>query len=529
MVATTIAVGVGVLGDRPAGGREPAFAASRDLADAEVRRVLDLVFRARVRSTLAWTDSLESECVGQPLFHLMRARLIRETIPVDDEQKEVLKTKTLPLHAELERVIGHCDARIDGGDTDPALRLYRGWAWMMMSHVHTYEKSFWSAGREAKKGKEDLQWYLERTPNDPVATSLMGAFLYFADTLPSAYKFVSKLLFLPSGDRDRGLQMMELARGYNSFMETDNALILYSVYMGFEGRYEEGLDGFALLRRQFPLHATFLRPEAIMHPILPRRGAAYGDSLDAALTRVLAPENEPDQMTNTLIRFERACADRCYNPPRGIERFEELLEENPSHPDWVAGISAFELGSMMALRGNAGAARDYWDRALADERMDYMRDEIKAMISHLEQKPPAPAAGPADVAAIYASDEVARAEVLRELEAVADPTVADMFYLGEAWLFSNEPDKALAAYTGALNPKVAPWEERLQLLACVRAGEILGSRGEYKAASKHYERAGKFLHKEYLYDWVLEARKRYFERLADGKETTLPTLLTTTR
>jgi len=523
---TSLALGIG----RPAAGDEPALAASRDLTDDEVRMVLDRVFRARVRETIAWTDSLAPECAGQPRYHLMRARLLRELIPVDDEQKEVLKQENKPLFAELERVIAYCDARIDAKDTDPTLRLYRGWAWMMMSHVHTYEKSFWSAGREAKKGKEDLQWYLQKAPDDPVASALMGAFLYFADTLPSAYKFVSKLLFLPSGDRDRGLQMMELARGSNSFMETDNSLILYSVYLGFEGQFEEGLEGFAPLRSEYPHHATFLRPEAIMYPFLPRRYAAYGDSLDAAMARISAlPANEGDQMTNTLIRFERACADRFYNPPRAIERFEQLVSENPDHPDWVPGFAAFELGCIMASRGNAEAARQYWDQALGNARTKYLHDEIKAMRSYLDQNQVGAAAGPADVAAIYYADDDARAEVRRQLEATTNPTVADMFYLGEAWLLSNDTERALAAYTGALNPKAAPWEERYQLFACVRAGEILGSRGDYTAAAKHYERAAKFWRKEYLYDWILDARKRYFEGLVEGKNTPPPTLLTTSR
>jgi tetratricopeptide (TPR) repeat protein len=102
-----------------------------------------------------------------------------------------------------------------------------------------------------------------------------------------------------------------------------------------------------------------------------------------------------------------------------------------------------------------------------------------------------------------------------------------MFYLGEAWLMAGEPDKALKAYTGAINPKAARFDEGYQLLAASRAGEILGSKGEYKAASKHFETAGKFWHKEFLFDWLLAARQRYYQRLDEGKETTPPTILIT--
>ncbi len=509
---------------------DPPVDATRDLTDAEVRQLMKKVFNAQIREATTWTDSLAPLCGGQPRYHLMRARLQRELIPVDDEQKERVKELAKPLYLELDQTIATCDARIKSGDTDPELRLYRGWAWMFSSHVHTYEKSFWSAGRDAKKGKEDLEWYLEQRPSEPVASSLMGAFLYFADTLPSAYKFVSKLLFLPSGDRDRGLQMMELAQGYDSIQETDNALILYSVYIGFEGRFEEGLEGFAYLRRAFPRHATFVRPEAIMYPLLPRRGSAVGDSLDAAILRLSRiPPGETDHTTFTLIRFQRAYADRFYHPNRAIARFEQMIQEDPEHPDWVSGFGAFELGRIMAQRGDDEQAKRLWKLALADARMKYMHDDVRKMLSDLDKPPAATGPGPADVPAIYGDDIASRERVRAELEAVKDPTIADQFYLGEAWLMSGDQEKALDAYTGVVNPKACAWDHCYQLVASARAGEILASRGEYEAAAKHFERAGSFWHKELYFDWLLESRQRYFERLDEGKESTPPTMLTTQR
>lgn len=525
---TAVVVAAGVFtGVYTARGGNPTLTATRDLSDAEVRRSMDLVFHAQARSLLAWTDSLASECRGEPMYHIMRARFIRELIPVDDDGTADMKRESEPLFKDLRMAIAQCDERIDGGDKNEKLHLYRGWAWMLMSHVHTYQQAFWSAGREAKKGKEDLEWYRQRHPDDPVASSLMGAFLYFADTLPSAYKFVSKLLFLPSGDRDRGLQMMETARGWNSPMEIDNALILYSVYLGFEGRYEEGLGGFRHLQAQYPLHATFVRPGAIMFPLLPQRTTEDADSLDVRTALVSSlPKEQVDGSTCALIRFERAYADRFQNPRRAIERFEEILRDDPKHPDWVTGFSAYELGCLHAAAGETEAARRALEIAVRDDRVEYLRDDVKAALKTLEKYPHGTGLGPADLAAVYGTNEAARKSVREELAAKKDPTIADQFYLGEAWLMSGELDKALDAYTGVVNPSAAPWDQPYQMIASTRAGEILGARGDYKAASKHYEHAGSFWHKEYLLDWILEARKRYFERLSEGKETTRPALLT---
>jgi tetratricopeptide (TPR) repeat protein len=528
MIVAALIVAAAVFdGDHRAAGSKPSPGATRDLTTAELRQTMDRIFRAQIRASLAWTDSLAATCDGEPAYHLMRARLYRELIPVDDEEKEAIKQASGTLFTELDRVNAICDRRIDEGDKTAQLYLYRGWARMMMSHMHTYERSWWSAGRDAKKGKGDLETYLQLKPNDPNASSLMGAFLYFADTLPAAYKFVSKLLLLPSGDRERGLRMMELARGWNSLMETDNALILYSVYMGFEGRYEEGLEGFDYLQREFPLHATFQRPDAIIYPLLPKHGVAFGDKIDAAMARIDAlPLEEQDIATRNLIRFERAFADRYYAPDRAVERFEQILRDEPAHPDWVPGFAAFELGRLMASRGDTDRARIAWDRVLNDQHVSFLHGETRDMLKDMQDKV-ATGAGPRHVASIYGDDDEARKAVRKEIEAKKDPSVADMFYLGEAWLMAGEPDKALKAYTGAINPKAARFDEGYQLLAASRAGEILGSKGEYKAASKHFETAGKFWHKEFLFDWLLAARQRYYQRLDEGKETTPPTILIT--
>jgi hypothetical protein len=94
---------------------------------------------------------------------------------------------------------------------------------------------------------------------------------------------------------------------------------------------------------------------------------------------------------------------------------------------------------------------------------------------------------------------------------------------------SGDQNRALDAYTGVVNPKACAWDHCYQMIASARAGEILASRGEYKAAAKHYQRAGSFWHKELYFDWLFEARKRYFERLEEGKETTPPNMLTNNR
>lgn len=494
--------------------------AKRDFTVRESRQAMELLFSGRTGTAMAYMDSLRSECDGSPLFFLTRARLHREFLPVDDEQKDAIAEAAAPLYADLDACIAECTRRIDIGDDDARLYLYRGWAWMFKSHVRTYARSMWTAGREAKKGKSDLEHYLEKRPDDPIANSIMGAFLYFADTLPAAYKFVSKLLFLPGGDRDRGLQMMELAVGWDSLVEMDNRLVLYSVYIGFEGRFEEGIEGFGYLHRKHPRHATFMRPTGVMMPLKPRFVYGDRDSLDVGIERygAISPEQQ-ERATYWLLRFSRAYTDRFYQPGAAIGGFEGIIQGNPEHPDWIRGYAAFELGRLQAALGDGEAAKRSFLLARNDPRVGYLHGEVDDMLDAMNNWDGRRTI-PEDslIAAIYRGDTTAATRAVASLSAVHRPTAAQLFYLGEAYLAAGKPDAAVAAWARALDSESPRWDEAYRLIAGTRAGELSGAGGRYESAADYFKRARELWHREFLYDWLLEGRRRYFERLADGDE-----------
>jgi len=519
----TVAVAALVAPVITAGGAasdSPPAAAEREFTLRESRHAIELLFDGQARTARAFLDSLEQGCGQSPLFLLTRARLHREFLPVDDEQKEAIAEAAAPLFADLNACVSVCTERIEAGEENPKLYLYRGWAWMFKSHVRTYARSMWTAGREAKKGKKDLEHYLEFYPDDPIANSIMGAFLYFADTLPAAYQFVSKLLFLPGGDRARGLQMMELAVGWDSLIEMDNRLVLYSVYIGFEGRYEEGLEGFGYLHRVHPNHSTFMRPAGVMLPLKPRYHRSDRDSLDVVIERYAAfsPEQQ-ERATYWLLRFARAYANRFYDPASAIHGFEYVIQGNPEHPDWLRGYAGFELGRLRAALGDADGAKRAFMLVTNDPRAGYMHGEASDMLKAMDGWDGQRTAPAEDlIVSLYQGDAASAKTVAGELADIKDPTGAQLFYLGEAFLAAGDTGAAIAAYVRALDSETPRWDEAYRLIAGTRAGELTGAAGAYQSAALYFERARKFWHREFLYDWLIEGRQRYFERLAEGEE-----------
>ena len=128
------------------------------------------------------------------------------------------------------------------------------------------------------------------------------------------------------------------------------------------------------------------------------------------------------------------------------------------------------------------------------------------------------------IAKIYGSSSADRENVISHLRDLAHPTCHEVFYRGDALLLTGDLDGALEAFEAVLEMETASWDREFKMLAASRAAEIQGARGDYKAASKSLSRALEYYSKEFLLDWILEGRQRYYDRLVKGRETVAPTL-----
>ena len=513
----------------PGGAVSAAPDGGRDLARAEAARVMELVYQGKTQAAVEFLDTLSIVDKTQPLYLLIKSRLAREFLPVDDDNKDRVKSAAEPMHRDLERVIALCTEREKaiGHDEDPELLLYRGLAWMSKSHLRSFGRSFWSAGRDAKKGKSDLKKYLETNPGDPVALGTMGVFLYFADTIPSLYKYISRLLLMPGGNREQGLEYLRTAARTDGFFQTDYQIAAVTVDLLFEGRYEDGLDGSRELLRRFPHYPRLAIPMALMQPFDPLRVPAGAIAIDTTLERIRANGQTGEEIVYplALLDFLNAYANRFVAPPDVAEQnLNRLTEPDSDRPDWITGYAAFELGRLMASEGRVDAARDIFSFVRGSRSAVYIRDEADKMAKALE-KYPATVSETFPITEIYFGTDAERQALLEIQDSVFTQSVKGGFYLGETLLLAGRLDDALAAYSTAFAADAPPWDEEFKMLSASRAAEICGAKGDYADAVDWLDRARKYYHKEYLVDWILESRRRYYKRLEKGEETVTPRLL----
>jgi tetratricopeptide (TPR) repeat protein len=504
----------------------------RDLTQTEAQRSVELVFRGRSRGALAYLDSLKGPCDDQPLYLIMRARALQELIPMDDLGNDYARAMSEPALEHLDRAIAACTARIERDDSDPQMYLYRGWAWMAKSYIRSMTRSFWTAGREAKRGKKDLEVYLRTRPDDPTAAGIMGAFLYFADTIPGAFKFLSKLLFLPTGDREKGLEHLDRAVRTEGLMQNDYKLVLYNVLFFFEGRYEDGLMGMREMRSRYPEYTRNAIPLAVSKMIDPKLTGEYDRQVEQTIQSVYGgPHREVDWNSLYVVQMFRAYTDRYCNHPRvAMARLRSIIHESPAHPDWVKVFARFELGRILASLGQKEAATEMFGSIIAADRPGHYKDYAEEMMSDLEKyqhlfdNPPA---RPDDawIVRLYSARGDSLSVLRQRFESLDPASIVASFYAGESCLLMGDMESALDAYGRVLDADAPGWDETYQFFNDTATTEIYTARGDYKTAAQFQERALKYYRKEYLLDWVLEGRQRYFSRLSEGKESRPPTLL----
>ncbi|UCH84590.1 MAG: hypothetical protein JSW50_02535, partial [Candidatus Latescibacterota bacterium] len=504
--------------------------------ESEAALVLDHIFDGRPLTAMTVLDSLQPECDGEPLFLLMRARCYQEQIPMDDANTTRGKQLSEPSLVELDKCIDVCSRQLQADNPDPIYYYYRGWAWMAKAYVRSMTRSLYKAGRDAGRGKKDLERYLTEHPNDPTANGLLGSFLYFADTIPDAFKFLSKLLRLPTGDRVRGLELLEASVRVGGLLETDWRLILYNVYFYFEGRYEEGLAGLQQMNQRHPRYPRTAIPLAVSRLCAPQLADENNMMVTETVNRLYAaPHQEVDSNALHLVQFYRAYGDRyCNNSKAALTRLRTLIQEAPRHPDWVEYSARLELGRLYASRGDRRSAAELFEAVRKNGSPGYLRDEAKALLKDIETynnyaDPAAAADIDSWVATLYEGDPDSLRALESRFKSIAAGSLIAKFYLAETLLLAGELENAFQFYSEIVQLNVPRWDHTYQMIGCTRIAEIYAAKGRYESAARWEAYAMNFYHGEYLMDWVIEGRQRYFDRLAKGEETVPPTLLISSR
>ena len=343
-----------------------------------------------------------------------------------------------------------------------------------------------AAARDGKRIKDTFERALALDPEMRDAWFGIGLYHYYADVAPAAAKVLRWLLFLPGGDRVKGLQEMLRARNEGALLRSEADYQLHVLYLWYENDPPRAIELLEGLRRRHPSNPHFLQliaeiQDTYQHDLTASL-RSWRELYEAARHHQVALEH----MAETRARLGMALQlDRLFETDLAIEHLRALIASTPVAPFGAAAQAHVQLGAALNRMGRHEDALAAYQGALAlitDD--DPLRIEERARLG-MRQKPD-PQAGTAyrlsiegwralergDLAA--ADRAIEQALVLQPRDPVSRYRQARLLQARRDEAGALRVLEAIASARGATPPTI-------YALACVDAARLLEQRDRTRA------------------------------------------------
>jgi tetratricopeptide (TPR) repeat protein len=229
-----------------------------------------------------------------------------------------------------------------------------------------------AAARDGNRIREALERALQLDPSLDDAYFGIGLYHYYADVAPAAAKLLRWLLFLPGGDRVKGLQEMLQARQKGVLLRGEADYQLHLIYLWYEQQPARALELLQDLDSRYPTNPLFIQRIAEIE-----NDYHHDHSASALAWQTLhdrAREGRVADAGRRAIRAGLALAehlDALYETDRAIERLKAVLAADPrllTRADLARAQS--QLGAAYDRLGDRALAIQAYNAALAQPEID---------------------------------------------------------------------------------------------------------------------------------------------------------------
>jgi tetratricopeptide (TPR) repeat protein len=495
---------------------DPAVEAA---VDSLVRAAVDLTFSGRLDLGLQAVDLAEAYAPRDPRIGITRFRLLREDYPVGVYQKDRAREQAPALIAVLDHTIAVCDSMIDLDEENAAAYLYRAWAYINLAQTQLIARELRAAAGASRHGKGDFDKFYEYHPQgDPDAATILGAYLYYADTVPSFFKFFRWLLRVPGGDRERGLELLREGAAGDGYTKGDAKLVLAVTHYLFDGNLEEARNLLDEEIERFPHYPRVVEFACSMSFVYREKT----ESAVAAETAVLDGWNETTRGWGDAVwyrlRWSRARLLRQLGRyDDALAEMVSIVDESPRWPEWMvpfAHLAAVELAADVR-------AREVVDRLCEtvpdEERYDALRKSVRKACWRRESEAEAAAFRDLGAArqAVYGGRADEAAVVLGQTVAAHGVDVHARFLEAEIARYEGHLDDALEMYSQVVEEAEHDGAVAIGVQALQSMAEIYLGMQKYDRAKDCYEKARDLEPEETMLSNTIRGRIRYIERTKD--------------
>ncbi len=193
---------------------------------------------------------------GHPAGHFFLAMVDwwRILINLEDESRD------RKFMDELDRVIALADSMLEKNPDDIDAIFFKGGALGFQGRLKFHRNDYLAAANAGRKALPLVEAAFSLDPSNYDILFGTGIYNYYADVIPSEYPFVKPLLlFIPSGDKNKGIAQLFTAAEKGKYAGTEAAYFLMQIYYFYERDYPRVLELAQKLTHRFPNNMVFQR------------------------------------------------------------------------------------------------------------------------------------------------------------------------------------------------------------------------------------------------------------------------------
>jgi tetratricopeptide (TPR) repeat protein len=244
-------VSAGVL---PASG-QPARESGGDfdgLARAGIDQVYNLDFERAERTFGNLIAMRPSHPAGH--FFLAMVDWWRIMIDIDNEQYDER------FFAQLDHVVEMCDSMLGVNPDDLTAIFFKGGSIGFQGRLKFHRNDYLGAANAGRKALPLVQQAHALDPSNYDILLGTGIYNYYAEVIPNEYPIAKPLLlFIPPGDRKKGIEQLALASEKGKYAAVESAYFLMQIEYFYERDYVKALSLASTLHRRFPNNMLFHR------------------------------------------------------------------------------------------------------------------------------------------------------------------------------------------------------------------------------------------------------------------------------
>ena len=269
----------------------------------------------------------------------------------------------------LDRVVVMCEKRLDKNENDVTALFFKGGAVGFKGRLRANRGAWLAAANDGLVALPAIRKANKLEPANYDVLLGMGIYNYYADVVPSQYPIVKPLMiFLPGGDKKKGLEQLELAAQKARYAKVEAEYFLLQTYFSYEKQFVRALEIARELHAKYPKNPLFHRMYGRCYVSLGYSADAYQIFSEVEERYRNHQEGYDDYDVREAYYYigrHLFQAGRLDDALRNFYRCDEVSRKiDKSSPSGFMSMTNLAVGMIYDLQGKRGSALAQYQKVL---------------------------------------------------------------------------------------------------------------------------------------------------------------------